>query len=127
MRRIFGLSALITTAALATVALAQVVVDESSSRLPQDEVRIVLRVVSSQLRDAGSAQIGGLRRVDAANYCGQVNAKTVRGGYAGFRPFVVSLVPPAFVVFQGPGNEGQFEAGATIFPMPERGNGCGAW
>lgn len=123
MHRTAVLFALVSAGISADATQAQTVIDDSAAQTPRSAE--VIRVVASQLRDADSAQIRGLKRIVDDNYCGWVNAKTRSGGYAGFRPFIVSLAPPAYAIFQGYGNEGQLDPGATVISMPAPGKGCG--
>ena len=122
MRQVFLISVLFCAVSVGAVR-AQTVIDNSATQIQRGDE--VIRVVASQLRDADSAQIRGIKHIVDDNYCGWVNAKTLRGGYAGFRPFIVSLAPPAFAIFQGYGNEGQLDPGATVISMPAPGKGCG--
>jgi hypothetical protein len=113
MRHVATLSALVLVSVIATSTSAQTVIDDSAARFPPDDVKAVLRLVGAQLRDPVSAQIRGLKQSGPGYYCGYVNAKTMLGGYAGFRAFVVGL-EPIHVGFSAPGNEGQFERSAFI-------------
>jgi len=47
----------------------------------------VKEVVAAELTDPGSAQFRNIREIEPGNYCGEVNAKTALGGYAGFTTF----------------------------------------
>src|SRR5687768_16251772 len=52
-----------------------------------DRTAKVKEVVAAELSDPGSAQFRNIREVKPNNYCGEVNAKTALGGYAGFTTF----------------------------------------
>lgn len=76
----------------------------TSSALTRSQVANVESVVSSTLRDPGSAQFRNIRLVTANRkdggaeqwVCGEVNGKNGFGGYVGFQPFVGDLTASGF-------------------------------
>lgn len=55
-------------------------------------VRAAKAAVAESLRDPSSAEFRGIRRVGKNVICGEVNGRTVFGGYAGFRRFAAIIV-----------------------------------
>lgn len=77
------------------VALFSIVVGTPAAAEPIDEdLRGKIRTaVRAKLNDPDSARFRWLPRVEGSVYCGFVNAKNRLGGYAGFAPFMVMIVP----------------------------------
>jgi hypothetical protein len=117
------LATLVLLAALSDSAWSQTVIDGSDADLPKAETKAAIDVIGTHLRDPASAQIKRLKVSDAGIFCGLVNAKTLAGGYAGFRHFVYQA-SPRFLAFQANRNDGQFETAALILPPPQPGKGC---
>jgi hypothetical protein len=103
---------------IASSAPAQTVVDGSDKGISAEEIKNLLRIVGGSLRDPASAQIDRLKKLSEGNICGRANAKTTRGGYAGFRAFSVNLkgsTGRGAVAFVAK-DEGQFERNALLLP-----------
>jgi hypothetical protein len=95
---------------LPSFALAGQVIDFSDVRLPQGTLQEALSRLSEELRDPASAQFRNLKLSTRGVVCGEVNAKTDSGRYAGFITFVVD---GHNVVF-GNGAIGQLDNGASV-------------
>lgn len=77
----------------------------------EDPAKLRARVLAAMapiLPDAASARYGGIRSGVAGSVCGQVEAKSADGKYAGPRPFVISpqgvavISPTAQISFENP-------------------------
>ncbi len=96
---------------LPSFAMAGQVIDFSDARLPQGTLQEALMRLSEELRDPASAQFRNLKLSTRGAVCGEVNAKTVSGHYAGFIAFIVD---GHSVVFGNGGRGGQLDDGASV-------------
>jgi hypothetical protein len=87
------------------------VIDTSDVGLPQGTLQQALSRVSEELRTPASAQFRKLKLGMRGAICGEVNAKTGSGRYAGFVTFVVE---GHSVVFGQGGNSGQLDYGVSV-------------
>ena len=69
---------------LSTAAIGQTVIDGSAKAVPPGDLKEVLRMVATQVRDATGAQVRGLYKASGNGYCGQVKAG---GAYTDWSPF----------------------------------------
>ncbi len=92
-------------------AMAGQVIDFSDVRLPQGTLKDAMTRVSEELRDPASAQFRNLKLSTRGALCGEVNAKTLSGRYAGFITFIVD---GHHVVFGNGGSGGQLDDGASV-------------
>lgn len=116
MRALLLLASLLLTS---RGACGQVVLDNSGAELPPEKLQWIITTVTKGLRDPQSAQFRGLKRPADLVYCGEVNARSIAGGYAGFRQFVIVDGSTSFTV-QAPYNDGQFERSVLFFGSPGR-------
>lgn len=78
----------------APFARAQLVVDESGGRLPDEVRQEIFELVTENFRDPMSSQFRRLHRAGKPNrYCGEVNTRNMYGAYGGFKPFIVVMEP----------------------------------
>jgi hypothetical protein len=96
---------------LPSIAMAGQVIDFSDVRLPQGTLQQALIRLSEELRDPASAQFRNLKLSTRGAVCGEVNAKTMSGRYAGFITFIVD---GHNVVFGNGGRGGQLDDAANV-------------
>jgi hypothetical protein len=84
----------LATGLYAPSAGAQLIVDDSGAKFPDEVRNEIFELVTENFRDPLSSQFRRLHRATKPNrYCGEVNTRNMYGAYGGFKPFLVILEP----------------------------------
>jgi hypothetical protein len=71
------------------------------------DIAAAKQAVAGELKDPDSAEFRNVRKVGAGTVCGEVNGRSLFGGYAGYRRFIAIWNgdgKPPFVAVEDPGS-----------------------